>query len=341
MPRKRWILVTAISLRFAHAVFAQSLTDTAAIHREAALKAAGQQLRGIFDAACPALPAPPAAAAALPGGAGRGRGGGSAPRPDPPREQWYTGPVKVFDNLYYVGTKVHGAWATATPEGIIVIDALFGYAVKDEVEAGLKAVGLDPTKIKYLIVTHGHGDHSGGAKYLQDTYSPRLILGAKDWDLLESNTRSPSPRRDIVATDGQKVTLGGTTITLYITPGHTQSTLSVLIPVTDKGKPHMAMEWGGTVISASMPMDQLKSYVHSAARFQDLALGSGADIILTNHTAFDGTLAKLEAIQNRKDSDPNPYVVGKDMVRRYLTVAEECGKATLAVAESRQHAEPK
>ena len=91
---------------------------------------------------------------------------------------------------------------------------------------------------------NSHGDHSGGAKYLQDTYSPRLILGAKDWDLLESNTRSPSPRRDIVATDGQKVTLGGTTITLYITPGHTQSTLSVLIPVTDKGKPHLAMEWG-------------------------------------------------------------------------------------------------
>jgi metallo-beta-lactamase class B len=90
-----------------------------------------------------------------------------------------------------------------------------------------------------------------------------------------------------------------------------------------------------------MPIDQLKSYVRSAARFQDLALGSGADIILTNHTAFDGTLAKLEAIQNRKDSDPNPYVVGKDMVRRYLTVAEECGKATLAVAESRQQPEPK
>ena len=195
--------------------------------------------------------------------------------------------------------------------------------------------GSTPPRIKYVVVTHGHGDHSGGAKYLQDTFSPRLILGAKDWDLLERDTRNPSPRRDIEATDGQKLTLGDTTITLYITPGHTPSTISSLVPVKDGGRPHLAMEWGGTVISPAMPLDQLKSYVSSATRFQDLAVGSGADVIIANHTAFDGTLTKLEALKNRKPGDPNPYIVGKDAVKRYLTVAEECGKATLAVAEAR------
>ena len=329
--RKIIAFAGCITLGLSAAAYGQPAADAVATHRKAAAAAAGTDLGGILAAACPPE-TPPAAQTA-----GRGRGAaGGAPRPDPPREQWYNEPVRVFDNLYFVGTKAHGAWAVTTSDGIIVIDALFGYAVKDEVEGGLRKLGLDPAKIKYVVVTHGHGDHSGGAKYLQDTFSPRLILGAKDWDLLERDTRSPSPRRDIEATDGQKLTLGDTTITLYVTPGHTLSTISSLVPVKDGGRPHLAMEWGGTVISPAMPMDQLQSYVSSASRFLDLAAGSGADVIFANHTAFDGTLAKLEALKNRKPGDPNPYIVGKDTVKRYLTIAQECGKATLAVAEARR-----
>jgi metallo-beta-lactamase class B len=317
------------------AAYSQPAADTVAAHRAAAVIAAGADLGGILAAACPPA-TPPDAQQAGNTPPGRGRGAGGAPRPDPPRDHWYTEPVKVFDNLYFVGTKVHGSWAVTTSDGIIVIDALFGYAVKDEVEGGLRKLGLDPTKIKYVVVTHGHGDHSGGAKYLQDTFAPHLILGAKDWDMLERDTRNPAPRRDIEATDGQKLTLGDTTITLYITPGHTASTISSLIPVKDGGKSHLAMEWGGTVISPAMALDVLRSYVNSASRFQDLAVGSGADVIISNHTAFDGTLVKLDALKNRKPGDPNPWIVGKDTVKRYLTVAEECGKATLALAESRR-----
>ena len=333
IPWKTLAFAAAGSIAFGvcAAAYGQPAADAAAAHRALAVAAAGQDLGGILAAACPPAATPGGQQAA--NAPGRGRG---APRPDPPREQWYAEPVRVFDNLYFVGTKAHGAWAITTSDGIIVIDALFGYAVKDEVEGGLRKLGLDPAKIKYLVVTHGHGDHSGGAKYLQDTFSPRLILGAKDWDLRERDTRNPAPRRDIEATDGQKLTLGDTTITLYVTPGHTQSTISSLVPVKDGGRPHLAMEWGGTVISAAMPLEQLKSYVSSATRFQDLALGSGADVIISNHTAFDGTLAKLDALKNRKSGDPNPWVVGKDAVKRYLTIAGECGKATLAVAEARR-----
>jgi metallo-beta-lactamase class B len=79
----------------------------------------------------------------------------------------------------------------------------------------------------------------------------------------------------------------------------------------------------------------LEAYVKSAGRFRDLAVGAGADVLITNHTAFDSTLAKLDALQKRKPGEPNPYIVGKDTVRRYLTVAEECGKATLLAARAR------
>lgn len=324
------LMLGAIVFSVALFLSGQTVSGTPESHRAAAKAAAGKDLGGIFQAACPA-PVEGGVAAAGRGPAGRGPGG--TPRPEPPREQWYAEPVKVFDNLYYVGTKIHGAWAVTTSEGIIVLDALFGYAAEPEITDGLKKVGLDPAKIKYVIVSHGHGDHSGGAKYLQDTYKAHLILSAEDWQLLERDPKT-SPRRDMVATDGQKLTLGDTTVTLYLTPGHTAGTISTLIPVKEGGKTYTAAEWGGTVISPRTPIPMLEAYIKSAGRFSDLALGSGAEIILTNHTAFDGTLAKLDALHNRKPGEPNPYVVGKEAVRRYLTVAEECGKTNLLEAQA-------
>ena len=60
---------------------------------------------------------------------------------------------------------------------------------------------------------------------------------------------------------------------------------------------------------------------------------AGADVIVSNHTAFDGSKTKLPALAARKPGDPHPYVVGADSVARYLTVAEECAKAGLLRAK--------
>jgi metallo-beta-lactamase class B len=328
----------AITVWFAAA---QTKPDTAEAHRAAAKVAAGTDLMGIYDAACPTPGAPGARGGQRGPGAAPGTGAGAArgtPRPDPPRDQWYAEPAKVFDNLYFLGTKVHESWAITTSDGIIVIDALFGYAVEPEVVEGMKKLGLDPKQIKYVIVSHGHGDHSGGAKFLQDTFQPHLVMGPLDWDMLEKGgtPANPAPKRDIEATDGMKIKLGDETVTLYITPGHTGSTISTLVPVKDGGKTHLAAEWGGTVISPRTSIPMLESYVKNAERFMDLAIGSGADVIITNHTAFDGTLLKNEALEKRKPGDPNPWIVGKDAVRRYLTVAAECGKANLIEAKALQ-----
>jgi len=300
--------------------------DTPDAHRAAAKAAAGREFAGLYNRVCPAPAASPSTTTAQRGQ----RGQPPAERQIPPRDSWYIEPVKVFDNLYFLGTKEHGSWAVATTDGIVLLDALYDYAVDAEVAEGLQKLGLDPQKIKFAIMSHGHGDHDGGAKYLQDRFKARIIMGEPDWELTSRNSRDPVPQKDLVAADGQKVTLGGQTLTLYLTPGHTAGTVSTLIPVTDGGRPHVAAEWGGTAFSATTPVEQLRSYIGSAQRFRDLASKAGADVIITNHTAFDGTLAKLDALKNRKPGAPHPYVVGADGVRRYLTVAEECAKAELA-----------
>ena len=252
------------------------------------------------------------------------------PRQAPPRERWHAEPVKVFDNLYFVGTREHGAWAVVGSEGIIVIDALYEYAVEDEVVGGLKKLGLAPAQIKYLIISHGHGDHHGGAKLLQDRFGARVVMGADDWALVEKDTRTPRPKRDIVATDGMEIRVGDQKVTLYLTPGHTLGTLSTLVPVKDGGRNHLAAAWGGTSFSAATPREQVNLYVNSAVRFRDIAAKAGADVLIGNHTAYDGNIAKTAALAKRRPGDPNPYVIGKDAVSRYLTVAEECARVELA-----------
>ena len=177
----------------------------------------------------------------------------------------------MFDNLYFVGTKLHSAWAIQTSEGLIVIDALFDYAVKDSVVEGLRTLGLNPATMKYLIISHGHGDHHGGAKYLQDEFGPRVVMGAPDWDLVAKNSRDPAPRRDIAASEGQKITLGDTTVTLHATPGHTAGTFSVIIPVKDGGRPHLLATWGGTAVGRNTPAAAVKHYVDSTVRLQGVA----------------------------------------------------------------------
>jgi metallo-beta-lactamase class B len=333
---KRRALALAIALTASLAAQPSPAEKEAAVtaHIEAARKAAGKEHRGIFEGICTqfAQPTPsrPPAPATRPARTG-----------PPDRATWHAEPVKVFDNLYFVGEKDYGAWAVTTSEGIIIIDTNFDYSVEDEIVNGLKKLGLNPATIKYVIVSHAHRDHVGGAGYLQEHFGARVIMGAEDWKLLERTDFSYlKARRDMVATDGQKLTLGDTTITMYVTPGHTLGTLSLLVPVKDNGKPHLAASWGGTgfnwlsgspvYITPDRPNKfWFDTYIESANRFRDIVAKAGADVLIANHTHLDDAKNKLPAMAKRRPTDPHPYVIGNDAVVRYVTVASECAQAGL------------
>lgn len=296
-------------------------------HISAAKKAAGYEVADLFDHTCARL----LVGASLPFGR-------IYPPPSRDAVDWRHEPVKVFDNLYYLGERMlHGAspsaWAVTTSEGIILIDAMFEDSMQALILGGLKKLQMDPAAIKYILITHGHGDHVNGAKYLQDTYKPRVVMGAPDWDAMERNQnfRGPKPARDIAGVDGQKVTLGDTTVTLYLTPGHTPGTLSMLIPVTDGGRTHLAALWGGTGMQFSAD-----EYHKSAVRFRDIVTKAGADVILSTHPQLDKSDVKLPLVQKRNPGDPHPFVVGSDVVRNYMTVAAECSAAATLLPEEYQ-----
>jgi metallo-beta-lactamase class B len=300
----------------------QNANDTPEAHVAIAKTAAGDEYQNLFNFLCAVPVARGGGPTGAPGTAAAPATPGGGQRQGPPdRSTWYADPVKVFDNLYFVGQSEYSVWAVTTSAGIIVIDTIFDYAVEEEVAGGLKKLGLDPATIKFAVVTHAHPDHHGGAKFLQDRYGTRVLMSAADWDFLD-RTNGSKPKRDMVATDGQKLTLGDTTLTLYITPGHTPGTLSLLIPVKDNGQPHLAALWGGTGLNPDR--ESLQTYVRSAQRFSEIVRQAGADIILSNHTDWDRSKVNLPLLAKRAAGSRNPYVVGNQSVERYLKVAEEC-----------------
>jgi metallo-beta-lactamase class B len=328
-------LLLAVSALLPATLTAQNANDTPEAHIAAAKAAAGDDFQNLFEFQCngPGPGGPRAAAGAGRGrggvpGAGRGGGGRQQGPPDP--STWHVEPVKVFDNLYFFGQSEYAVWAITTSQGIIVLDTIFDYSVEDEVVGGMKKLGLDPANIKYAVVSHAHPDHDGGARFLQDHYGTRVIMSPADWDVLDKRTNGTKPKRDIEATDGQKLTLGDTTLMLYITPGHTPGTISTLFPVKDNGTPHVAALWGG--VGLNQDRESLEKYIRSAQRFSGIVRQAGADIILANHTDWDRSKIDLPMLAKRASGNPNPYIVGNPKALNFLKVAEECATARLQAA---------
>jgi metallo-beta-lactamase class B len=323
---KQFAIATCAALTFATSgVGAQQITGTVDSHVAASKAAARMQFSALQERVCEsAIPAPARAGEA---GRAAGPGGGGRQAGPPPASQWHAEPAKVFDNLYFVGMTEYSAWALTTSQGIIVIDAIFDYSVEDEVVNGLKKLGLNPADIKYVLVSHAHTDHIGGAKYLQDHFGAKVVMSKEDWDVADRTVpEAIRPNRDVEAKDGDKLTLGDTVISLHLTPGHTPGTISSIYQVKDRGRTHTVATWGGTTIQGGKPETYL-AYIASAGRYRDIVKKSGADIVLSNHTAYDNTPANVMKLATRKPADPNPYVVGNGAVLRYITTAEECAKA--------------
>jgi metallo-beta-lactamase class B len=254
-------------------------------------------------------------------------------------------PMQVMDELYFLGNYWTSAWAVKTSKGIVVIDALDNAdEAQHYIEDGLKKLKLDPSDIKYVIVSHAHGDHYGGASYLKKKFKARIVMSDIDWKVFDDPKFDPKriplfdepPKRDMAVNDGDALKLGDTIFKLYVIPGHTLGTLATVFTVHDKGKPHRAVAWGGTAYNFGPLPDRLQIYSDTTAKYRDIMAKEKADVLLSNHVSYDNAVAKMEALKERKPNDPNPFIVGEDTVDRFLTVLGECALATKAYVEAGQ-----
>ncbi len=261
----------------------------------------------------------------------------------PAREVWYADAAKVYDNLYFVGGKIHTSWALTTSEGIIIIDTVYPYNSEELIIGGLERLGLDPEDIRYVIISHAHGDHIGGAQILQDRFGAEVVMGGLDWDLVEAYPNryaSMAPTRGIVATDGMELTLGNTTVTIWETPGHTPGTLSYTFTVYDNGRPVNVAYSGGTAFNfvnntPDPGIENFQSYIDAQRHMAEQAAATGATVLLSNHSEFDNAVNRNRMLAGRGDG-PHPYEVGEEWVGRYFQVMEGCARAAQLRLEKEQ-----
>lgn len=82
-------------------------------------------------------------------------------------------------------------------------------------------------KIDYGLITHGHFDHVGGVKYIQENYNTMFFIGLKDLEAQhEEPYLFPKLKGVNVAYDNLTLNLGDFEVTTIATPGHTMGSIT-------------------------------------------------------------------------------------------------------------------
>ena len=215
-------------------------------------------------------------------------------------------PFQVFDNLYYVGARWVSAWLLVSDQGLILFDALYGDLTDIAID-GIRELGFDPDDIRYVIVSHAHYDHIGGARRLQEEFGSVVMMTEPDWNMTTEPAvyqEYPTPIRHLSVSDGSTLNLGRTRLRFMQTPGHTPGVLSTRFTVYDNGYPHDAFLFGGAGLNFS-GVERTEIYINSIERLMQM---ENIEVNIPNHPDSGEIFERYEILQDRQDGDLHPFV---------------------------------
>ncbi|HEY1706765.1 MAG TPA: subclass B3 metallo-beta-lactamase [Rhizomicrobium sp.] len=248
-------------------------------------------------------------------------------------------PFRLSDEIYYVGASDVTSFLIVTDDGLILTDGGFEDTAH-QIEANIKTLGFDIHKVKILMNGHAHFDHAGGLAELKKASGATFVASAADAPVLESGgvkdfvdlgpgTKFPPIKPDRILTDGEKLTLGHTTLTIHLTPGHTRGCTSWTMTAHIGGVPHDVLYICSLSVLSMYSLVKAPSYpgiaddfAHSIATLKSLP----CEIMLASHGQFFGLTdkhAKLDA------GDKNAFV-DPASCKRYLDTAEQRYNAEIA-----------
>lgn len=229
-------------------------------------------------------------------------------------------PFRIFGNVYFVGNRKASSHMIDTGDGLILIDTGYFETLYQVIE-NIYALGFDPHDVKYIIHTHGHIDHCGGTKAFVELYGGKTFIGKGDEDYVNGKldltwakelglTYDGAFEADVIMQDGDKITLGNTTIEIMAAPGHTPGTIAFFFDAEENGRVCKVGMHGG-VGGNSMTLEWLSGYGLSTDCRQQFLEGLErlkkvpVEVFLGNHTWNNNTMGKYERSLTEKE---NPFI---------------------------------
>ncbi len=242
----------------------------------------------------------------------------------------YLPPVRIFGNLYFVGTVPASTHIIDTGDGLIMLDSGYQHSLYIVLH-NMYLLGLDPRNLKYIVHTHGHIDHMGATQSLIQLFGCKTFLGKPDKDYVngvlplswakEFNMELIPFEADVLLEDGDKIKLGNTEITAVATPGHTPGAMSYFFDVTDGIETYRAALHGGmgfnTMYTAyisenGLPFSLRDDFIESQTKLSEMK----CDIYLGNHASQNKTPEKIRRIlEGDTRAFINPEEWRADMLR--------------------------
>jgi metallo-beta-lactamase class B len=210
-------------------------------------------------------------------------------------------PHKIIGNIYYVGTRTLSSFLIATPQGNILIDSTYERNVP-VIEKSVQQLGFKFSDIKILLGSHAHGDHQeGDALVKQKTGAQVMVMNEDVPALREIKPGGKEHPVDKILRDGEDVSLGGTTLTAHLTPGHTRGCTTWTTKVTDGGKTY------NVVINCSLrpPNVLTPAVVNEFNRSFKLVRSLPCDVQLGDHPAQYSMQAKYAKLRS---GATNPFI---------------------------------
>jgi metallo-beta-lactamase class B len=225
-------------------------------------------------------------------------------------------PFQLIGNIYYVGTDGIAVYVIKTSDGLILMDTALPEST-GMIKDSIAKLGLKLGDIKYILNSHAHFDHTGGFAEIKKDTGAQLVAGERDKPLLEggyypgdekdTDLAFPAVKVDRAVKEGDKVTLGDTTLTAHSMPGHSPGCTSWEMTVKDGDHDRNVLFFcSGTVaLNRLVGQPTYPGIVDDYRSTYAKAKAMKPDVLLGPHPEVYGMQEKRARM---KDAAENPFV---------------------------------
>ena len=245
-------------------------------------------------------------------------------------------PFQVANGVYYIGNSWVSIYLLDTGDGLALIDTAMPQTVYLTLEA-VRKLGYRPADIKWILLSHAHYDHCGGARLIAEYTGARIYMGREDLFFLTERPELVHAAGgwftpfhvDEFYEKGKPVRLGNMVIETKHCPGHTPGTYSFFFDIEENGKKYRCGMHGGIGVNtlvdsffeeSGLPLSLREDFENNLCKMRE----EKVDIPLGSHTNHCEMLKKASKIGGGTNPFIDPLGFRKFIDERYEDFLTYC-----------------